>query len=169
MGEDQIDAEAAGMRRPGFRGKRHIAVVFATLTALWFGSSLAAPIAGTPRCVKPDVSFNVFLSRFTDDKSFQRSRLVLPLVARFGNYLTNDASVELWSLEKIVRMSDPLIYSRGDIKRLDLVQRVVAFQLNRYAEVEQENAGDADDTRLLYRFRNLEGCWFLEEFDDRGL
>ncbi len=120
-------------------------------------------------CKKMDASFKEFLSRFTDNKAFQRSRLVLPLVARFGNYLTVDAAVELWPLAKIEQMQDSLIFSTAERKKLNLSQEIVMFQSNRYAEVYQANAGEADDTRVLFHFRNLKGCWFLEEIDDRSL
>ena len=82
--------------------------------------------------------------------------------------MTLDASVELWRADKVNHMKDPLIYSRKDLKELNLVQRVVLYQPKRYAEVYQENAGEADSIRLLYQFRNIHGCWFLEEYNDRG-
>ncbi|HEY1709051.1 MAG TPA: hypothetical protein VGG10_12355 [Rhizomicrobium sp.] len=165
MGKNQGDAGATEVRLRGFHRGGRFAPLLVALAACWCDSSSAV----TPRCAKPDASFKVFLSRFTDDKDFQRARLVLPLVARAGNYQTWDASVELWSLKKIGQMSDPLIYSRQDRKRLNLSQDIVELRPNRYAEVYQANAGEADDTRLLYRFRDLEGCWFLEEIDDRSL
>ncbi|MEP6829538.1 MAG: hypothetical protein ABI963_04310 [Rhizomicrobium sp.] len=122
-----------------------------------------------PECEVHDKSFKSFLSRFTEDQVFQETRLVLPLVWRAGDYLTVDASVELWTLDKIKKLDYPLIYSSKQLKEERLVQSFPIMQPGRYAEVYQENAGEADSVRVLAHFRNIEGCWFLEEVDDRGL
>ena len=96
--------------------RRSPATLLVLLSVLWSAAASATQPANPTACGKVGASSKAFLSRFTDDKPFQRSRLVLPLVARFGNYLTGDASVELWPLGKIERMKDPLIYSSKDQK-----------------------------------------------------
>ena len=95
--------------------------------------------------------------------------MIFPLVSRFGDYRLSNQTVELWSLSDIHKQKNPLIYSRSDLKKQFLVQSISLFQPHRYAEVIQENAGEADSTRLLYKFREVGGCWFLEEVHDRSL
>ena len=141
-----------------------------TVLLLLFSSIASAATTEVPlSCEKKDQSFKTFLSRFTEDIAFQRSRLVLPLVSRYGNYDMAIPKIELLSRSDIMKLKDPLIYSRAELKKLNLAQSVLLLQKDRYAEVYQANAGEADDTRLLYKFRNVSGCWFLEETHDRSL
>ena len=108
----------------------------------------AATTEATLSCVKSDPSFKAFLSRFTNDIAFQRSRLVLPLVSRSGDYEMGSQKVELLSRSNIEKLKHPLIYSRAELKKLNLAQSVLLLQKDRYAEVYQANAGEADDSSL---------------------
>jgi hypothetical protein len=144
---------------------RLLTVLFLLLSGIASAATPEAPLS----CVKIEQSFKAFLSRFTDDIAFQRSRLVLPLVSRSGDYEEGSLKVDLLSRSNIEKLKDPLIYSRAELKKLNLAQSILLLQKDRYAEVYQANAGEADDTRLLYKFRNVSGCWFLEETHDRSL
>src|SRR5258706_15036540 len=115
-----------------------------------------------------DASFKEFLSRFTDNKAFQRSRLVLPLVARFGNYLTVDAAAELWPFAKIEQMQDSLIFSTAERKKLNLSQEIVMVESKRYSEAYQANTGERGGTRWSIHFRKLNGCMIAVAIDDRS-
>lgn len=143
--------------------------LFAVLLLLLLCVACSAKTEAPLSCANSDSSFSTFLSRFTDDIAFQRSRLVLPLVSRYGDYEMSIQIVELLNRSEIMKLKDPLIYSRAELKNLNLEQSVLLLQKDRYAEVYQANAGEADDTRLLYKFRNVSGCWFLEETHDRSL
>jgi hypothetical protein len=127
----------------------------------------ALPVT-TPVCTKSDVSFQNFLRQFQNDASFRRGRLQLPLVVRTGDGISVDATIELWPLPKVLSLKGPLIYAGADLKKYGLAETILLLQPSRYAEVLQANAGAADDTKLIYRFRNRDGCWFLEGFDDMG-
>ena len=139
-------------------------------SALIFFAALNAE-AGSflPNCDKADAAFDSFLAKFTEDLAFQRSRLVYPLVVRYGNYGTSSITVQLLDKTDVTKLKDPLIYSEKERKNLDLVQEISLLQENRYAESFQVNAGEADSIRLLYKFRNISGCWYLEELHDKSL
>jgi hypothetical protein len=127
-----------------------------------------AATAMYPACQKPDASFQSFLQRFTDDKVFQRTRIFLPLVARSGDGVTADATIDLWNLEHIKNLKDPLIYSDAERKKLSLIQSmdIPKGQLE-IAHVSQDHP-EGDDIQLRYWFRKWHGCWSLAEFDDWG-
>jgi hypothetical protein len=119
-----------------------------------------------PLCKKADASFRSFLSRFTDDLEFQRGRLVTPLVARAGDNVTTEMTIELWTLDHIKSLKYPLIYSSRERKKQDLDQSIL-LQTKRYAEVFQQQR-EADAIRMQYRFQYYTGCWFLIEVEDLG-
>lgn len=118
-------------------------------------------------CKEPDKSFKNFLSNFTEDAAFQQGRIIFPLVYRFGDYTMTDLIIELWDKDKIKTLAYPLILSRGQRKK-EGIQQSYLLTTSRYAEVFQDRA-EADDYRILYKFRNIEGCWFLEEVHDKAL
>jgi hypothetical protein len=128
---------------------------------------MAMPVTRTA-CENPDNSFKAFLSRFTDDRTFRENRIALPLVARAGDNVTSDESIALWTLAHIRALKYPLIYSRQEQKKKDILQRIELLQSDYgYAEVFLGQR-DADAVKLLYQFRRNEGCWFLEELHDLG-
>ncbi|MBA2589943.1 MAG: hypothetical protein H0U98_15115 [Alphaproteobacteria bacterium] len=126
---------------------------------------MATPVTRTA-CETPDSSFKAFLPRFTDDRAFRESRIALPLVARAGDGVATEESIELWTLPHIKSLKYPLIHSRQEQKKNDILQRIDLLQPD-YAEVFLgEREADAD--RMLYKFRKNAGCWFLEELHDLG-
>jgi|GEM_PF-1673808 len=139
----------------------------AVFSILLLGSSASVAVPMTmPVCKKPDISFQTFLRRFADDVAFQRSRIVLPLVARAGDGVTTETTIALWSLARIRALKDPLIYPRNALKREHLDQHIEMLDDRQgYAELFQFR-DEADSVKLLYRFRRHGGCWALEEFND---
>lgn len=119
------------------------------------------------QCPVPDRSFKAFLQRFEEDVEFQRSRLVLPLVSRSGEYTMTDALVELWDIEKIKKLDYPLILSRQSRKAEKVAEDFVLLT-KRYAEVFHDGPPESDMYRMLYKFRHIDGCWFLEEVHDKS-
>jgi len=53
-------------------------------------------------------------------------------------------------------------------KKGKLVQTIL-LNTERYSEVYQEYGGEGDSPRILYKFRNISGCWYLEEIHDKSL
>lgn len=47
-------------------------------------------------------------------------------------------------------------------------EKVVLLQRSRYAELFQDGPADTDSYRMLYKFRKIHGCWFLEELHDKS-
>jgi len=130
------------------------------------GLALAATPATWAKCKKPDASFKSFLPRFTDDKAFRGTRMVLPLVARAGDNVTTPATIEFWTRTHIQALKGPLVYSRAELKKKGLVQNIEMLQDDYgYAEVFQGQP-EGDAIKLFYGFRRHDGCWFLEEFND---
>jgi len=129
---------------------------------------ISAPVsaAGTP-CEKADTSFAKFLRQFGENKQFQKRRIVLPLVARFGDYQMVAPEVKLMSSSELEKLDYPLFRSNEEMKR-DGVAQSVLLSTKRYAEVVQDQA-DADSDRILFKFRSIGGCWFLEELHDKSL
>ena len=141
---------------------------FFVASLFWLSSSaVAATPLVIPRCGVSDASFREFLLKFESNPSFRDGRIVFPLVVREGNGVTAQATIALWSRSDVRGLKDPLIYSRPELTKANLSEQVLSLS-SASAEVVQSNAGEADDTRLHYRFKNFQGCWALEEFDDLG-
>ncbi len=119
------------------------------------------------QCSTPDRSFKGFLQRFEESIKFQRSRIVLPMVARFGDYTMTNVVIELWSLEKLKNLDYPLILSLQGRKKEHVMESIV-LSTKRYAEVFHDGPPESDLYRVLYKFRNIGGCWFLEEMHDKS-
>lgn len=120
------------------------------------------------KCATPDKSFDNFLQKFESDVAFQRSRLILPLVARFGDYMMSNVVIELWTIDKIKALDYPLVLT-DEGKRKEVVKETTLLNTPRYVEVYHEGPPESDSYRVLYKFRNIEGCWFLEEMHDKSL
>lgn len=147
--------------------------VFRTLAALCACMALMLPTGGAAqgilRCPVADTKgFPAFLKKFEEDIGFQRSRIVLPLVVREGDYTVQGVSVDLWDIEKIRSLDWPLILPRTAWRK-EGVSESVLLHTQRYSEVLQDGPSETDSYRLLYKFRNVDGCWFLEELHDRSL
>ena len=119
------------------------------------------------QCPSHDQSFETFLQQFEEDIEFQRSRIVLPLVYRSGEYTMTNVMVELWNLEKIKKLDYPLILSRQG-RKTEKVTEDIVLSTKRYVEVFHDGPPDSDLYRVLYKFRNIDGCWFLEEVHDKS-
>lgn len=119
------------------------------------------------QCPTPDRSFKAFLQRFEGDIEFQRARLVLPLVSRAGEYTMTDVMIELWDMEKIKSLDYPLILPQKK-RQAEKVMETILLSTKRYAEIFQDGPPESDVYRMLYKFRNVDGCWFLEEVHDKS-
>jgi hypothetical protein len=119
------------------------------------------------QCPKPDRSFKAFLQRFEEDIEFQRSRLVLPLVYRSGEYTMTNVLVELWDIEKIKKLDYPLILSKRG-KKTENVTEAILLSTKRYTEIFHDGPSGSDLYRMLYKFRSIDSCWFLEEVHDKS-
>lgn len=126
-------------------------------------ASTIAPVT----CTQPDTSFHRFLRSFGEDKKFQRTRLLIPLVARYGEYSVNGAQIEVLDQPEINNLPYPLFRSAKERASDGIYQDIVLLS-KRYAEV-FHGQREADSDRVLYKFRNIDHCWFLEEFHDKAL
>lgn len=119
-------------------------------------------------CPVPDrKGFSEFLKKFEDDVAFQRKRIVLPLVVREGEYTMTNVSISLWGMEKIKSLDYPLILSRAERAKA-LVAEDILLITKRYVEVFHDGPPESDLYRMLYKFRSIGGCWFLEELHDKS-
>jgi hypothetical protein len=144
-----------------------------TFVSLCACLALMLPTAGVAQvalqCTVADTKgFPAFLKKFEEDIGFQRSRIALPLVVREGDYIVQGVSIALWDIEHIKALDWPLILPRKD-RNKEGVSEEVLLHTQRYSEVLQEGPPETDSYRLLYKFRNVGGCWFLEELHDRSL
>ena len=130
---------------------------------------LVAPHAAVAveRCPKPDATFDRFLAQFISDTTFQRSRIILPLVYRYGSYSLKDPEIQLWDIQKVKKLESPLILSGPQRMERDIVQKM-PIKTKDYVEV-FHGKSEADSYRILFKFRNLEGCWYLEELHETSL
>lgn len=119
-------------------------------------------------CVCNDTSFNNFIDKFENDLSFQRIRIIFPLVYRFGDYRLYNPEVKLLSLKDIETLGYPLIYSKQQLEKNHMGQSII-IKTERYSELYQEILGESDSVRVLYSFRMVGGCWFLEDVHDKSL
>lgn len=133
------------------------------LGALLISSVSSAQIE---RCAKPDKTFVVFYEHFVSNVSFQKSRIIYPLVYRFGDYAMTNPIVELWDQEKVESLPDPLIRNKKQ-RKAEKVEQTFLLITNRYSEVFHD-VPNADYERVLYKFRNVDRCWYLEEVHDRS-
>ena len=120
--------------------------------------------ATVERCPKPDATFSGFLAQFAADTKFQRKRLILPLVYRYGSYWISDPKIELWDAQKIQTLKEPLMLSESKRKEKDIMQEI-PIRTKKYVEVYHHKA-EADTYQILFKFRNVEGCWYLDEIHD---
>ena len=135
-------------------------ILFATI--ILPASSSAAIV-----CKAPDKSFKDFFVRFTEEIPFQQSRVIFPLVYRFGDYAMTTPLIELWDSNKLKAFPHPLILSRSQ-RKVEGVNQSFLLVTPRYSEVFQDRQ-EADDYRILYKFRSVDGCWFLEDIHDKAL
>jgi hypothetical protein len=119
-------------------------------------------------CPVPDKNgFDDFLKKFEEDINFQRTRLILPLVVREGDYSMAVVEVSLWDLGKIKSLQEPLILSKSQRKK-ELVTEDILLNTKRYVEVFHDGPPESDLYRMLYKFRFVNGCWYLEELHDKS-
>lgn len=45
----------------------------------------------------------------------------------------------------------------------------ILLSTKRYAEVFHDGPPESDSYRVLYKFRSIDGCWFLEEMHDKSM
>jgi hypothetical protein len=123
--------------------------------------------AQKPICPVPDKSFQSFLTRFSEDMQFRDSRITFPVVYRRGRFENSDLELQLWGTARLGALGGPLIMSRAQRRERDIVQefRLVARD---YAEV-YHHKRDGDSYEVLFSFRRIAGCWFLEGLHDTSL
>lgn len=119
------------------------------------------------QCPAPDRSFKAFLQQFEEDIEFQRSRLVLPLVSRSGEYTMTNVLVEPRDIEKIKELDYPLMLSRQG-RKIENVTESILLSTKRYAEVFHDGPPEYDLYRMLYKFRSINNSWFLEAVYDKS-
>jgi hypothetical protein len=143
---------------------RILARAILSLAILMLANSPVAA-AGT-QCNKPDKNFQIFAAHFSGDSRFRASRMAFPVIYREGGYISPGAKIELWDqsrLEaepKIMMLAQPQLAEQG-------LRQDILVETSFYIEVLQSRA-EADDYRLLYKFRNIGSCWFLIEIDDQS-
>jgi len=123
-----------------------------------------------PTCEKADKSFSIFLTRFGENKQFQKSRYVLPLVVRYGVYnnpAASEISVSLLGMPEIENLGYTVFRSASE-RKTEYIKQQILLKTNRYVEVYHE-LPDADSDRELFKFRNISGCWYLEEVHNKSL
>ena len=147
----------------------HLPVTFrcAILAIALLGCSLPRHALAINECKKHDKSFEIFLSKFEEDMVFQRSRIVMPLVSREGNYFTTDPKIELLDIDAIEKLANPLILSKKEMKSQN-VQDYIIIKTDAFAELLQDQY-ESDANRVLFTFRNIDGCWYLEEMHDESM
>ena len=121
-------------------------------------------------CKQPDSSFDDFLEQFSENKRFQESRYILPLVYRSGSYsLANDygVSVELLSMEKIKSWKYSIFRSKPE-RIKEHIEQQIELKTEKYIELLQY-LPNADADMVLYKFNEINGCWFLQELHDISL
>jgi hypothetical protein len=118
-------------------------------------------------CPGPDVTFRSFLARCTDDSEFQRDRVVDPLIYRTGNPHDQTNNVELWDIEKVRALKQPLVMQKKTQRRHGINQSI-PFATSLYAQAYYDKP-EADSYRLLLTFRRIDGCWYLEQLYDLSL
>jgi len=121
-------------------------------------------------CQQPDKSFDDFLEQFSNNKNFQQSRYILPLVYRSGSYsLANDygVTVELLNMEKIKSLNYSIFRSKSERIKENIEQQI-ELKTERYIEL-LHYLPNADADMVLYKFSEINGCWFLQEFHDISL
>ncbi len=141
-----------------------VRAIFIMLLLVIFPTAASAVV----ECSTPDRSFKAFLQRFEQDIKFQHSRLVLPLVFRSGDYTMTDVVIELVDLGKVEKLDYSLILSLQG-RTAENVSESILLSTKRYVEVFHDGPPESDLYRMLYKFRNIEGCWFLEEVHDKSL
>lgn len=124
-------------------------------------------VAAVERCPKPDATFSGFLAQFAADTKFQRKRVILPLVYRYGSYWISNPEIELWDANKIQALKEPLMLPESKRKERGIVQEI-PIRTEGYVEVYHHKA-EADTYQSLFKFRKVEGCWYLEEIHDTSL
>jgi hypothetical protein len=114
-----------------------------------------------------DEQFSVFLHRFENDLAFQRERVLYPLPAKVGDGRAVEQRRERWTRADLEAREGSLILSNEERRKRDLRQRVVAESADRVTVFHYRP--EADSYRILYRFRNLSGCWFLARYENVSL
>ena len=118
-------------------------------------------------CIRPDPSFSKFLDAFSENQGFQRSRVLVPLLLRSGEYTLHGATIQILDAVEIENLAVPLFRSKRERKNISVYQSVL-FVTERYAEV-FHGRSRADFDQVLYKFRKIDRCWFLEEMHDLSL
>ena len=130
-------------------------------------ASVAPALAQKPICPVPDKSFQSFLVRFSEDTQFREGRITFPVVYRRGRFENSDLQLQLWEAARVAALGSPLIMSLAQRRERDVVQelRLVARD---YAEV-YHHKREGDSYEVLFSFRRIAGCWFLEGLHDTSL
>ena len=127
----------------------------------------ATVLAQGPGRGVPDESFQSFLGRFSKDEHFRSGRIIFPLVYRHGRFENGDLTALIWDAERIKTLGAPLFMSRAQRTARDVVQEL-PLVTKAYAEVYHYRR-ERDTYEVVFSFRRLGGCWFLEGLHNTSL
>ena len=136
------------------------------LAAVLLASAETVLAQGTG-CAVPDKSFQSFLGRFSEDEHFRSGRIIFPVVYRHGRFENGDLTAQIWDAERIKTLGAPLFMSRAQRTARDVVQEL-PLVTKAYAEVHHYKR-ESDTYEVMFSFRRLGGCWFLEGLHDTSL
>ena len=114
-----------------------------------------------------DSEFEPFFKRFVEDSPFQQSRIVYPLVIRFGDYLSPNYLVRIVKKEQIKATFTPLIFSERE-RSEEQVSNTITKLIGDLVELRQEGPPEGDLYKTIYTFKKISGCWFLIEIHDKS-
>ena len=114
-----------------------------------------------------DESFDDFFERFSRDSVFQKSRVKYPIEE---SYIENLESTEI----KVDIINNPEEYTFIDFtedenafnKELDKY-RVIIEKLDK-ENVYYKNDGIDNGINIIYKFKLIEGCWYMVEIEDKS-
>ncbi len=117
-------------------------------------------------CSVRDKSFDEFFAKFTENTQLQKERVVAPLVIRrFSEIARTEPTIELEDREKvteeILSTKEPLVCSEKRRASLGLVKEFLV-KSKHVVEVYYHTL-ESDTRQIIYVFRKISGCWFLEE------
>jgi len=121
---------------------------------------------GSAACV-PEPNFVAFVERFATDKSFRLERISFPLVVTLGDGAAREKVQERWSRSQFEAISAPLLLSGAALKRHGLSQRI--RQVDTTDREVYQFREEADSWRRIFRFRDVDGCWYLIAYADKSL
>lgn len=111
-------------------------------------------------------SFDVFLGSFERDRQFQEAHMAFPLRHSFIDMAADPEPAPVdapLSRKDVVAGENPLFPSPSEQAKVPLKKSVTAESRDvMVVRLQKPDSGYL----LIYRFRSLDGCWQLVEFED---